>query len=114
MLRQFLLYLSAQQQLFRFIRRNRLARYFASRFVPGETLDDAVVVVRRLLREQRSFESLTPEEWRAHSPLFDADVREAVTAAASVTRKRTPQSTHPQSVSAALAETRDWLAAAQR
>jgi proline dehydrogenase len=45
MLRRFLLYLSNQQQLYRFIRTNRLARYFAGRFVAGETLDDAVVAV---------------------------------------------------------------------
>jgi argininosuccinate lyase len=52
---------------------------------------------------------LTLEEWRAHSPLFGADVREAVTAAASVARKRTPQSTNPSAVKASLAELRDWL-----
>ena len=92
-----------------------VADYLVAKGVPFRDAHEIVgALVRRLLREQRSFESLTPEEWRAHSPLFDADVREAVTAAASVTRKRTPQSTHPQSVSAALAETRDWLAAAQR
>ncbi len=48
MLRRFLLYLSDRQQLYKFIRRNRLARYFASRFVPGETLEEAVAVVRTL------------------------------------------------------------------
>ena len=53
-------------------------------------------LVRRLVQESRSFESLTLDEWRAHSPLFDADVREFITPLASVTRKRTPQSTHPE------------------
>ena len=48
MLRQFLLYLSNRQQLYKFIRKNRLARYFASRFVAGETLDEAVAAVRAL------------------------------------------------------------------
>jgi proline dehydrogenase len=48
MLRRFLLYLSSRQQLYRFVRRNRLARYFASRFVPGESLDDAIAVVENL------------------------------------------------------------------
>jgi argininosuccinate lyase len=68
-------------------------------------------LVRRLVEERRSFENLTLEEWRAHSPLFEADVRQAITPAASIARKRTPQSTHPDSVKAALAELRRWLSA---
>jgi proline dehydrogenase len=48
MLRRFLLYLSSRQQLYRFVRKNKLARYFASRFVPGEGLDEAVQVVEVL------------------------------------------------------------------
>jgi proline dehydrogenase len=48
MLRSFLLYLSNQQHVFRFVRRNRLAKGFARRFVAGETLDEAVVAVRAL------------------------------------------------------------------
>jgi argininosuccinate lyase len=59
--------------------------------------------------ERRSFDDMTIEEWRVHSPLFDADVRQAITPAASVARKRTPQSTHPDAVAAALAELRAWL-----
>lgn len=42
MLRKALLWMSAQPRIFRFVRRNRLARSFASRFVAGETLDEAV------------------------------------------------------------------------
>ena len=67
-------------------------------------------LVRRLVTEGRSFDSLTLPEWRAHSPLFDADVKHAITPASSVARKRTPQSTHPDSVAAALEELRAWLA----
>lgn len=48
MLRKTLLYLSGQPQVFRFVRNNRLARGFASRFVAGETVDDAVPAVRAL------------------------------------------------------------------
>jgi hypothetical protein len=59
-------------------------------------------------------ESLSLDEWRAHSPLFDADVRDAITPAASVGRKRTPQSTHPDAVAAALAELRGWIASVAR
>ena len=48
MLRRTLLYLSNQPQLFSFVRRNGLAKRFASRFVAGETLDDALAAVRGL------------------------------------------------------------------
>jgi argininosuccinate lyase len=71
-------------------------------------------LVRRLVEQRRGFDDMTIEEWRAHSPLFDADVRKAITPAASVARKRTPQSTHPEAVAAALAELRAWLASSVR
>lgn len=48
MLRSTLLYLSNQPKVFRFVRNNRLAKKFASRFVAGETLDDALAAVRSL------------------------------------------------------------------
>ncbi len=41
-MRQSLLWLSEQRRVFDFVRRNRLARKFASRFVAGETIDQAV------------------------------------------------------------------------
>src|SRR5207248_10252932 len=48
MLRSALLYLSAQPRVFRFVRKNRLAKKFASRFVAGETLADAFDAMRLL------------------------------------------------------------------
>jgi proline dehydrogenase len=48
MLRSALLYLSGQQQIFRFVRNNRLAKSFANRFVAGETIDTALAAVARL------------------------------------------------------------------
>jgi proline dehydrogenase len=48
MLRQTFLWLSHQQGIFRFVRNNGMARRFASRFVAGETIDDAVGAVRAL------------------------------------------------------------------
>lgn len=48
MLRQTFLWLSHRQSVFRFIRKNRLARAFASRFVAGETVDTALKAVREL------------------------------------------------------------------
>jgi proline dehydrogenase len=48
MLRSALLYLSGQQQIFKFVRNNRLAKSFANRFVAGETLHTALAAVARL------------------------------------------------------------------
>jgi proline dehydrogenase len=48
MLRSALLYLSAQPKVFSFVRHNRMAKGFASRFVAGETLDGALDAIRRL------------------------------------------------------------------
>jgi argininosuccinate lyase len=89
-----------------------VADYLVARGMPFREAHEVVgSLVRRLVAEARSFEDLTVDEWRAHSPLFDADVREAITAAASVGKKRTPQSTHPDAVAAALTELRAWLSA---
>ena len=49
-MRQGLLWLSERQGIFNFVRRNRLARKFASRFVAGETIDDGVAAARELSR----------------------------------------------------------------
>jgi proline dehydrogenase len=48
MLRAGLLWLSEQPHIFRFVRRNGLARRFASRFVAGETVESAVAALRDL------------------------------------------------------------------
>ncbi len=50
MMRTSLLWLSEQPKVFRFVRRNALARRFASRFVAGETVESAVEAVRDLNR----------------------------------------------------------------
>jgi proline dehydrogenase len=48
MLRAGLLWLSEQPRVFRFVRQNGLAKRFASRFVAGETVDEAVAALRDL------------------------------------------------------------------
>lgn len=48
MLRSAFLWLSEQPRIFRFVRKNSLAKYFASRFVAGETIDEAIATVREL------------------------------------------------------------------
>jgi argininosuccinate lyase len=91
-----------------------VADYLVAKGVPFRDAHEVVgALVRRLVRERRSFDDLTLEDWRSHSPLFDADVRQAVTAAASVGKKRTPQSTHPDAVATALAETQGWVQASE-
>jgi len=49
-MRQGLLWLSERQGIFNFVRRNRMARKFASRFVAGETIDTGVAAARDLSR----------------------------------------------------------------
>ncbi|HEU5041200.1 MAG TPA: proline dehydrogenase family protein [Gemmatimonadales bacterium] len=49
-MRQGLLWLSERQGIFNFVRRNGLARKFASRFVAGETIEDGVAAARELSR----------------------------------------------------------------
>jgi argininosuccinate lyase len=66
-------------------------------------------MVRQLLADGRDFAALTVAEWRRFSPLFDESVRAVVTPEASVLARKTPQSTQPQAVSAALAEVKAWL-----
>jgi argininosuccinate lyase len=66
-------------------------------------------IVRRLVEEKKGFEDLSLEEWRRHSDAFGVDVAEAISAAKSVERKQTPQSTNPRHVEAALAEAREWV-----
>ena len=48
MLRAAFLWLSEQPRIFRFVRKNRLARKLASRFVAGETIDAAITTLREL------------------------------------------------------------------
>jgi proline dehydrogenase len=48
MLRETFLWLSEQPSIFRFVRSNGLARKFASRFVAGETVDEAITMLRGL------------------------------------------------------------------
>ena len=87
-----------------------VADYLVSKGLPFRDAHEVVgALVRKLLGEGRSFDGMTPDDWKSHSPLFDADVVQWVTPAGSVGRKRTPQSTHPDAVKAALQEARSWL-----
>src|SRR4051794_11293142 len=48
MLRATFLWLSEQPRVFRFVRKNPLAKKLASRFVAGETVDEAIATAREL------------------------------------------------------------------
>ena len=88
-----------------------VADYLVSRGMPFRQAHEVVgAMVRQLLAEKRDFESLSLPEWRKASELFGDDVTGHVTAAASVRVRKTPQSTHPDAVAAALQEIRAWLA----
>jgi argininosuccinate lyase len=77
------------------------ADYLVGRGVPFRRAHEIVgALVRRLLAEGRTLESLTAAEWRAASDHFGPDVLERVT----------PQSTAPSAVAARLVEIRAWAA----
>jgi argininosuccinate lyase len=87
-----------------------VADYLVARGVPFRGAHEIVgAIVRRLVEQGRSFEDLSLEEWRSHSEIFGADVRDAISARRSVERKQTPQSTNPRAVEGALAETAAWI-----
>jgi argininosuccinate lyase len=88
-----------------------VADYLVRRGIPFRVAHEITGrIVRDLDATGRDFSSLSLAEWRRYSEEFGDDVSEAITPAAAVAAKRTPQSTHPAAVAAALAETRAWLA----
>jgi argininosuccinate lyase len=92
-----------------------VADYLVARGLPFREAHEIVgTIVRHLVAQSRDFSELTLEEWRVFSPLFADDVRDAVSPEASVRARRTPQSTAPDAVRAAIAETRRWLAETDR
>ena len=87
-----------------------VADYLVSRGMPFRRSHEVVgAMVRRLLSEGRDFSDLTLAEWRDASEMFGEDAPRAATALASVQAKRSPQSTNPESVRAALEECREWI-----
>jgi argininosuccinate lyase len=87
-----------------------VADYLVAKGVPFRDAHAMVgAIVRKLVAESRDFASLGLDEWRAFSDRFGADVAEAISPRASVGAKRTPQSTNPDAVRAALEELTRWL-----
>lgn len=87
-----------------------VADYLVGKGVPFRRAHELVGgLVRKLVQEGRSFESLSADEWRAASDHFHPDVMARVTPEASIAAKQTPQSTRPDAVAARLAALRAWL-----
>jgi argininosuccinate lyase len=90
-----------------------VADYLVTRGMPFRRAHEVVgAMVRRLVTEGRDFSALTMAEWREASEMFGEDAPMAATALASVQARRTPQSTNPEAVRAALADCRKWILAA--
>jgi argininosuccinate lyase len=88
------------------------ADYLTRRGVPFREAHEIVGgLVRRLVASGRGLHALSADEWRAASPLFGPDILDALTPAASVKARCTPQSTNPDAVRAALADVGAWAAA---
>jgi argininosuccinate lyase len=84
--------------------------YLVGRGMPFRRAHEIVgALARKLVAESRDFASLSGEEWRAASELFDDDIVNRMTPRVSVDAKTTPQSTAPAAVEARLAEVRRWL-----
>ncbi|MPY89261.1 MAG: argininosuccinate lyase [Luteitalea sp.] len=87
-----------------------VADYLVAKGMPFREAHETVGgMVRSLVAAARSFENLGIDEWQRFSPLFDADIVQAVSPQASVAARTTPQSTAPQAVAAQLADVRAWL-----
>jgi len=102
----------ARQAASGFLLATEVADYLVGRGVPFRTAHEITGhIVRDLYAAGRELSSLSLADWRRYSEHFDDAVFAAVTPEAAVAAKKTPQSTNPESVAAALAETRAWLKA---
>jgi argininosuccinate lyase len=87
-----------------------VAEYLVARGMPFRQAHETVgAMVRQLVAAGRDFSALSASEWASFSPLFQPDVVEAITPASAVAARRTPQSTNPGAVAAALAEALEWV-----
>jgi argininosuccinate lyase len=86
-----------------------VADYLVGRGVPFRTAHEITGrIVRDLYAAGKDFRSLSLADWQKYHDQFDASVMKAVTPDAAVAARRTPQSTNPTAVAAALAECRAW------
>ena len=89
-----------------------VADHLVKRGVPFRRAHEIVGgIVRDLVANGRDFAELTADQWRAYDEHFDDDVTRAISGWGSVEARRTPQSTNPGAVRAALTEVQAWVAA---
>jgi argininosuccinate lyase len=87
-----------------------VADYLVGRGVPFRTAHEVTGrIVRELHEAGKDFSSMSLDDWRRHHDLFDGEIMKAITPEAAVAARRTPQSTNPAAVAAALAELRAWM-----
>ena len=87
-----------------------VADYLVGRGLPFRTAHEVTGrIVRDLYEAGRDFSALSLADWRRYHELFDETVFKAITPEAAVAARRTPQSTNPQAVAAALADVQAWM-----
>jgi argininosuccinate lyase len=88
-----------------------VADYLVGRGLPFRTAHEVSGrIARELYEAGRDFAALTLADWQRYHGAFESDVFKAITPEAAVAARRTPQSTNPAAVAAALAELKNWLA----
>ena len=88
-----------------------VADYLVEKGVAFRTAHEIVGrIVRDLVAARRDFASLSVDEWRSYDARFDRDVVPRLSARRAAATKKTPQSTAPDAVAAALSAARQWLA----
>jgi len=86
-----------------------VADYLVGKGLPFRTAHEITGrIVRDLYAAGKDFRSLSLADWQKYNDQFDASVLKAVTPDAAVAARRTPQSTNPNAVAAALSECRAW------
>jgi argininosuccinate lyase len=88
-----------------------VADYLVGRGLPFRTAHEVSGRISRDLHEAgRDFSALSLADWQRYHALFDEGIFQAITPEAAVAARRTPQSTNPDQVQAALSRVRSWLA----
>jgi argininosuccinate lyase len=88
-----------------------VADYLVEKGMPFRTAHETVgAIVRQLVATGADLTSVTAEEWHAFNPLFSDDIVRRHCASGAIAAKKTPQSTAPDAVDAALLQVREWLA----
>jgi len=87
-----------------------VADYLVEKGMPFRTAHETVGgIVRQVAATGASLSTLTADQWRTFNPLFSTDIVGRLCASGAIAAKKTPQSTAPGAVAAALLQAREWL-----